>query len=406
MATQLHSADQSATSLRLDTRSLAVTAAASFAIAYIIGLCLMLKSHDWIIGANGRPSVTDFMVFWLAGHSALKGAAAAAYVPQLHHAAEAAMSGHTFAGQLPWRNSPLFFFVATPLALLPYVWSFIAWVAASLAIYGFVVSRIARSSLGAILACAAPPVFINALCGQNGTLTAALMGTALLCLERRPVISGILIGLLSYKPQLGILFPVVLLAGGHWRTFATAAVTCAVGMLASTLIFGAESWRAFLHYLPITSDQILVHGINGFNKLQTMYGLMRWLGFGNSSAWIMQTGVIGIVGVALFWLWRRNLPYALKAAALPVATLLVTPHLFMYDFPLLTVSFAFLYRQRAFDSVEFWSIGVAGACMGAFLFLPIPIGLVALLIAAALIVRRAFGPFGAATTERLFLKVA
>jgi hypothetical protein len=56
--------------------------------------------------------------------------------------------------------------------------------------------------------------------------------------------------------------------------------------------------------------------------------------------------------------------------------------------------------------VEFWSIGVAGACMGAFLFLPIPIGLVALLIAAALIVRRAFGPFGAATTERLFLKVA
>jgi hypothetical protein len=388
MATEVQRVGESPASLRLDMRGLATAAAASFALAYPICLWLMFQSRDWIFGANGHPSVTDFMVFWLAGHSALKGAAAAAYVPQLHHAAEVAMSGHAFAGQLPWRNSPLFFFVAAPLALLPYVWAFVAWVAVSLAAYSFVISRIARSRVALVLACATPAVFINALCGQNGTLTAALIGAALLCLERRPVVGGILIGLLSYKPQFGILLPVILIAGGYWRTLITATVACVAGMLLSTLVFGTETLRAFLHYLPITSNEILVHGVNGFNKLQTTYGFVRWLGFGNDIAWAAQTGLICILAAAIFWLWRRDAPYALKAAALPVATLLATPHLFMYDFPLLAVSFAFLYRERAFDSLEFWSVGLANLCMGAFLFLPMPIGLVALAIAMGLIVRR------------------
>jgi arabinofuranan 3-O-arabinosyltransferase len=406
MLTDVQPAGETQASIRLNTRALATVVAASFALTYPVCLWQMFHPGGWIFGPNGHPTVTDFMVFWLAGQSALKGAAAAAYVPQLHHAAEAAMSGHAFAGQLPWRNSPLFFFVAAPLALLPYMWAFIAWVAGSLAIYSIVVWRIARIPLALTLACATPAVFLNAICGQNGTLSAALMGAALLTLERRPVVSGILIGLLSYKPQFGILFPVALLACGHRRAFVAAAVTCVTGALISALAFGTDSWRAFLHYLPITSNEILVHGINGFNKLQTMYGLMRWLGFGNDLAWTMQTGLAGIAGVALFWLWRRDVPFALKAAALPVATLLVTPHLFMYDFPLLAVSYAFLYRERSFDSVEFWSIGLANLCIGAFLFLPSPIGLIALAISAALIIRRAMQTQAANVPAHLSLQVA
>ncbi|HEX4156926.1 MAG TPA: glycosyltransferase family 87 protein [Rhizomicrobium sp.] len=406
MVTEVRRAGASASSIRLDARALATAVAASFALAYPVCLWQMFQSHGWIFGLGGRPSVTDFMVFWLAGQSALKGMAAAAYVPQFHHAAEVAMSGHAFAGQLPWRNSPLFFFVAAPLALLPYMWSFIVWVAGSLAIYSVVVWRIARTPLALVLACATPAVFLNALCGQNGALSAAVMGAALLNLERRPIVSGVLIGLLSYKPQFGILLPVALLAGGYWRTFASAALTCAACMLASTLVFGADTWRDFLHYLPITSNEILVQGVNGFKKLQTMYGLVRWLGFGNEIAWVMQTGLICIAGAALFWLWRRKVPLALKAAALPLATLLVTPHLFMYDFPLLALSFAFLYRQRAFDGMEFWGLGLANLCIGVFLFLPTPIGMAALLISSVLVVRRVLQAWSAGSPAHLSLQVA
>jgi len=406
MLAEVEQSGESPSLIQVDARALAIAAACGFAFAWPACLWMMFRSHAWILAANGRPAVTDFLVFWLAGHSALMGAAASAYVPQLHHAAEVAASGHAFAGQLPWRNSPLFFFVAAPLALFPYFWAFLVWVAGSVSIYGLFISRIARTRLALVLACATPAVFINAICGQNGALSAALMGAGLLSLERRPVVSGILIGVLSYKPQFGVFFPVVLIAGGYWRTAMTAAIACVAGLLASTLVFGADTLRAFLHYLPITSNEILVRGINGFNKLQTTYGLMRWLGFGNDAAWAAQTGLICALAAALFWLWRRDVPFALKAAALPVATLLATPHLFMYDFPLLLVSFAFLYRQRAFDGLEFWSIALANLCMGAFLFLPTPIGLVALAITMALIVRRVLREATAESSDYRALQAA
>ena len=52
--------------------------------------------------------------------------------------------------------------------------------------------------------------------GQNGFLTAALIGGALGLLERRPALAGICLGLLTYKPQFGLLFPFVLIADRRW----------------------------------------------------------------------------------------------------------------------------------------------------------------------------------------------
>src|SRR4051794_39536317 len=105
--------------------SLVVSAlAGGLSLAYPAYLLLMFQSHDWIIAAHGRPAVTDFLVFWLAGKAALHGAAAAAYDPTIHHALEVAAAGHQFSGQLPWRYSPLFFFVVAPLALFPYLPAF------------------------------------------------------------------------------------------------------------------------------------------------------------------------------------------------------------------------------------------------------------------------------------------
>lgn len=372
----------------LDIRTLVSALAGGLALAYPAYLFLMFKSHSWIMDAHGRPAVTDFLVFWLAGKAALHGAAAAAYDPAIHHAFEVATAGHSFTGQLPWRYLPLFFFVVTPLALVSYLPAFIVWVGATLVTFALTLSKIARSPVGGLLACATPAVFINAICGQNGPLTAVLIGGALLFLEEQPVVSGIFIALLAYKPQFGILFPVVLLAGGHWRVLISATVACLVGVLASGLVFGFDSLRAFLHFLPITSNTLLVHGENGFNKIQTVYGMMRWLGFGNGAGWVAQGTVTAIVTGALLWLWKRDVPYALKAAAVATAVLLATPHLFAYDFAVLMVAFAFLYRHRAFDTLEILGIAIANFCIGAFLFFPTPIGLVSIAIGVILIARR------------------
>ena len=272
--------------------------------------------------------------------------------------------------------------------MVPYLPAFLIWVGSTLAAFAAVLSRVAGSQAGLLLACSTPAVFINAICGQNGPLTAALIGAALLTLEAQPLVCGVFLALLTYKPQFGILLPIVLVVGGYWRVIIVTAVACAAGLLSSSLIFGFDTLPAFLHFLPITSNALLVHGENGFSKIQTVYGMVRWLGFGNPTGWVAQGAVIAAVAIGLIWLWKQTVPYALKAAALATGVLLATPHLYAYDFAILMVAFAFLYRQRAFDTMEFVAVAAANLCIGAFLFFPTPIGLIAIALAIVIIVRR------------------
>src|SRR5207237_8270122 len=82
--------------------------------------------------------------------------------------------------------------------------------------------------------------------GQNAFLTAALFGLATLLLETRPIASGLLFGLLCYKPHFGLLVPIALAAGGYWRSFAAAAASAGALVLASLLLFGWETWHSFV----------------------------------------------------------------------------------------------------------------------------------------------------------------
>ena len=370
--------------------SLAVAIAGGLALAWAGCLLSMLWEHSWILDVRGKPIVTDFLEVWVAGRSALQGAAAAAYDPRLHHAAQVAAIGHAFHGFLWWHYPPFVLFVAAALGLMPYLPAFLFWVVGTLALYVAAIGCVAKSRVAALLACATPAVFINAIAGQNGYLTASLIGATLLNLETRPILAGVFLGLLSYKPQFGLLFPLVLIATGRWRSFVSAGIVAALLMALSLTVFGAETLRAFFHFLPLASDSFLVHGTAGWNKLQTIYGLARWLGWGNLPASALQGAVAIAAAAAVVWLWRQDVPFTLKAAALTMAALFATPYLYMYDFPILVVPLAFLYRERAFDRVELAGIGLANLCILAFTFgvLVIPIGTLASAITTALIVRR------------------
>ena len=98
------------------------------------------------------------------------------------------------------------------------------WLVASFAAYlATVRAHPAATRKRCWIAAAFPAVFINIGHGQNGFLTAALLGGALHWLDRKPWLAGILIGLLAYKPQFGVLIPIALLAGQRWTTIGAAA---------------------------------------------------------------------------------------------------------------------------------------------------------------------------------------
>lgn len=348
--------------------------------------------HLWILDGHGHPVVNDFIVFWVAAHLALKGAVLAAYDAQREHMAELAAIGHTYYQVLGFSYPPLFLLIIILPAQLSYVTAFITWCSVTLALYALTVATIAKRAAAFAIACAMPWALIEFMLGQNGFLTAAVIGMALLQLEKRAWLSGLLLGFLTYKPQLGVLIPLALAAGGYWRVFGWAAFGALLWNGVAGAIFGFDSYIAFLHALTNAADTHLVRRDLGWNKLQSIYGLAREVGTPATAAWAMQALVSAVAAAAVVIVWKsRTAPFELKAALLPVAILLATPYVLYYDVPMLAVAGAFLFRQRGFDRVELTAMAAALP----FLLIPlipgltvVPGALVASLIVGFTVLRR------------------
>jgi hypothetical protein len=231
-------------------------------------------------------------------------------------------------------------------------------------------------------------VLTNVLVGQNGFLTASLIGGMLVLLPVRPILAGICLGLLSYKPQYGPLFPLVLIATLQWRAFVSAGVTTVALAALSWLAFGTESWQAFFHWMPVMSQAFLVDGLAPWGKLQSIYALVRYLDGSETLGWILQWIMTAIVALTMIVLWRSKERYEWKAAALATGTLLVTPYLFLYDVMVLAIAVGFIVRiglAEGFRSHELPMLAAAAALLIAYGFVGAPTGFGATLLVAALI---------------------
>lgn len=359
--------------------------------AYAIFLLGSLAQGYWLLDAQGRFIANDFVNIYAAGQQALAGHAATAYDLAAQHRAEIVAAGHPFEGFYPWPYPPPLLFPAAALALLPIMPAALLWLAATGATYVAALRAILGPRTGTLLACGFPAALWNVTAGQNGFLFTALLGGALALMERHPVLAGFCIGALGCKPQLALLFPVVLAASGRWRTFVAAAAAALALAAASWLAFGTASWVAFIDLLPSSSMITFDAGGTGFGKLQSAFGLARLLGAGAPLAWSIHGALAGGIAVASAAIWRARLPFDLKAAALAASCLIVTPYLFIYDLVALAVPVAFLLRfnlANGFRPYEVAALAAAGALILSYVVLPVPVGFFAALIVACLIACR------------------
>jgi hypothetical protein len=316
----------------------------AFALLYLLYFVILYRAGTWIVGGTGLPIYTDFGAWWAAGMQALHGNPAALYDPEEFAKIQSALFGPGSAFYPNWPSyPPTFFLVLAPLALLPYRYAFITWDVVTLLGCIALVYLIVRRRAAIALALAAPFSAWNFLAAQNGFLTASLLGGSLLFLERRPVLAGVFLGCLTYKPQYGILFPVALVASHQWRAVASAAVTAALLAAASVALFGAEVWAAFPRGFAVQSELSLgADPDSNWGYLQTAYGLIRSLHGPAQLAWLVQ-GLVTLGGAVTVWIiWRSRVRYELKAAILSAAALLATPYAFAYDMAAIVIPAAFL----------------------------------------------------------------
>ena len=271
--------------------------------AYIFVVLFVLTTAAWIalspglIDPNGKPIGTDFMTVWSAGQLALAGEPSAAYDYARHFEVQREALPWAADQEPPyygWHYPPFFMFAAAALALLPYGAALVAWTAATLPVYLAAIRGIVPFRRWCLFALAFPAVFVNLSHGQSGFLTAGLLGLGLLMLETRPVLSGILFGLLAYKPQLGLLLPLVLIVDRRWHAFMAAAFTTLTLSVLSYVIFGDEVWRAFVSSVTLTRTVVLEQGAMGWEKMQSAFAAMRMLGAGIETAYAVQAVRIAV----------------------------------------------------------------------------------------------------------------
>jgi hypothetical protein len=313
-----------------------------FLAVYVVSAAVWLLRSKGLIDPGGHPIGADFIDPWSASWLTLHGAPSAVYDLGRLWSVERAAAADPAVGFAGFHYPPIYLLIILPLALLPYAWSLLVWTTATYGAYLATMWKIdpVRDSLW--LAVAFPGALVNLTNGQNGFLTLALLGGGLLTLERRPILAGVMFGLMSYKPQYGILVPIFLLATGRWRTIGSASVTVVILAALSFAIFGAQTWQAFFSSIAFTRHVVLEQGGSGFEKLQSAFAAARLWGFSIATSYAVQAAVSLIAAIVVIWIWRRTPTFELHAAALATGVLLMTPYMMDYDLVVLALPIAWI----------------------------------------------------------------
>lgn len=315
------------------------------------------------------PPFFDFSVFWSASRLALAHHASDAY--DVSGLRAAVLASYPYAKwEFGWYYPPTFYLTILPVGLLPFFPAYLVFMLTTLCYFGEVLRRIIPGS-GALWCLAASGTGLNIYTGQNGFLTAALAGAALLSLERRPVLAGFLIGLLVIKPHLILLFPVALIAIGAWKTLFTSAAVALVFMALATAVLGVNTLMAWQHSLGYAM-KLLEFNPPAWSLTPTVFALLRQLGMPVMAAYMGHTFVALGATVTVWKVWRTSSSQSLRYAALITATLLTSPYLYYYDLTWLALPMAWLTKLAQQGS---WLPNERGILIVAWL-LPLLMGLI------------------------------
>jgi len=336
-----------------DTMRLIIIATLGMYLIFIVYVCVIYFSNlDGLRDFSGGDMVgRDFITFWSGGRAVLTDRAvelyqAAQYRDLLVQYFGEPLNNYYFA--YPPHSLALF----APFGALPYVYGLILWTVGELAL-AYAASRMwfkrQDFSFWIIIG---PAAFIVLIGGQTGLWLAGIWMLALSCLDKRPILAGVLIGILTIKPQMGVLLALYLLCGGHWKAIISASVTASLMIAASLILYGFEPWRLFIHEtLPVQSDVInQPFGIFDY-MIHSPYKWMINLAATPKAAWMLQVPFMLFGVFALIWACLKSVDKRLIIALLSVLTFLFSPYIAIYDMTILAFA-ACLYWQYSLDTEQ------------------------------------------------------
>jgi alpha-1,2-mannosyltransferase len=334
----------------------AVVLIPSLLMAFYVWLNLLTTiPYPGKIGLDYNTLGTDWMVFYGAIRSVLDGNAPLIFDGDRF----TDFLNTSFAGWLskplefrPWAYPPSFLLILLPFAPLGFFGSYVAFQVVTGGLLALALRSSAAAALpsGALLAAAliCPASAINAIDGQAVFLVAALIVGGFGLLERRPYLGGLVLGLLTFKPQFCILVPIALLAAGQWRALLASGLSALAMMIASGMIFG---WDLWLRWFPLIIENLVSPSEKWieFGRMwgHSVYTCAVLLGAPQRLAsWIQLLATLGAAASVVI-AFRSRLGTREKTAVFLAATVLAAPHSGPYDVTLLVIAAAFWLMARA-----------------------------------------------------------
>lgn len=308
-------------------------------------------SHG-VMDSNGEQLARDFINYWSGARLAVEGRAAIAYDTSAYHAFQRGLIGALSEFRM-YSYPPTAMLMTLPLAALGFVPALALWTLGGLAWTAALLARVIDWKLAVLAAIAAPAAFVNTISGQNGAFSAGFLCGGLMLLDRRPVLAGVLFGCLCYKPQIGVLLPVALAAGGYWGTFLATGAMASVLVGISVAWLGLDAWAGLAHQ-SILQRGLLELGYTLWRRMPTTFATMRALGAGVPLAYASQilSGILAMAAVALVWRSAASMP--VRASVLVTATFLATPYAWDYDLVATVFAVAWLTHEAERTGFRPW----------------------------------------------------
>jgi hypothetical protein len=300
----------------------------------------------------GNLKGTDFLHFYTLGSLALTHRGADLYnmKAQSQLAAERvpAAAGIRYLPLYPPQVSIFF----APFARLSYPRALTLWLTLSSLIYGVCCYALWRACPNlhkhkltvVILALAFPAFWHLVAWGQTSALALACFTVGFLALRaKREFLAGLALGCLIFKPQLALAAGLVFVITLNWKVIAGVLLSAATQLTAGWLYYGPGPLRDWMHtmlnvpsLLPLLEPRpFQTHSLRTFWTM-----LVSWPAA--SLALYLITALLISALTAACWRSRLSLSLSMRYSALLLATVLLAPHLTVYDLVILASAFLLL----------------------------------------------------------------
>jgi hypothetical protein len=322
----------------------------------LVVVCIILSvspNFRFTEGVRSAPLGGDFLQEWVGGW--MVGSADQdrlydfKYVQSVQHDPELVGFAWPPDKYFPMVYPPFYYFLVSPMAWLGYpiamkVWAVLS--ALSLTICGYLVHRYYPPGRRLFGVCFVAAMFFVPLLtclnmGQKSTwLLLILSGSFLLLYHGRPFSSGLVFGLIVFKPHLGIVIGVTMLLKRQWR-FAGGAMLVVAILVGGSLMRNPELWRDYWKVVFGMDDYVRTGGYQ-LADAHSLWGGMQLLFFWLSPMmvkWIVT--VLSLAVIVLLWKVMRgpvevaSPEFSRQFSAMIFATVVLSPHFYTYDLTIL-----------------------------------------------------------------------